>query len=222
MKSYYDIMLSLYGGDIWKNFELNLDLLDLQGWNGTHSSLHLLEKSFDFQIIVDVGVWKGQSTIHLASNLRDKKINGVVLAVDTFLGCPGHWNPKRDPNGPPLYNRKPGGMPDIYERFLNNVYKRQLHNYIIPIPQTSVAAAQILRANKILPTLVHVDAAHEYEEVYRDTTEYLELLQPGGILIGDDYDPAWPGVIKAADEISAAKSIPLKVDGPKFIMRKPF
>jgi len=41
-------------------------------------------------------------------------------------------------------------------------------------------------------------------------------------LIGDDYDPAWPGVIKAADEISAAKSVPLKVDGPKFIMRKPF
>ena len=35
--------------------------------------------------------------------------------------------------------------------------------------------------------VVHLDAAHEYENVLADIRKYWKLLRPGGILLGDDY-----------------------------------
>jgi len=209
----------LYGKNVWDSFPFESELVDLQGWNGEHPSLALLNKSFDFQIIIDVGVWKGQSTIMLAKNLRDNGIPGVVLAVDTFLGSPQTWDWERGDNY--LYHRTPGGMPDIFSRFANNVFDQDLCSIIIPIPQTSVCAAHVLKRLDIRPTLVHVDAAHEYEEASRDMREYFSLLSPGGIMIGDDYHPNWPGVVRAANEFAAEQALPLVINSPKFILQKP-
>lgn len=108
MSSFELISKKLYGKNVWDEFPFESEKVDLQGWNGEHPSLALLNKSFDFQIIVDVGVWKGQSTIMLAKNLRDNGIPGVV----TFLGAPEHWDWERGGNC--LYHRSPGGMPDIF------------------------------------------------------------------------------------------------------------
>jgi hypothetical protein len=44
---------------------------------------------------VDVGVWKGQSAVTLARAMARHVPEGAVIAVDTFLGSPEHWNPGR-------------------------------------------------------------------------------------------------------------------------------
>ena len=118
------------------------------------------------------------------------------------------------------YFDRVNGFPNLYQQFLTNIYNAELTEYVIPLPQTSISAAMILKAAGIAPNVVHVDAAHEYPEVLKDIEAYYELLPTGGCLIGDDYDPTWPGVIQAANEFAAKQVLYLEVESPKFILRK--
>jgi len=149
------LMLEIYGHDIWQGIAPDTVDEQVQGWNGVHPSLSQLPTGFSEQIIIDIGVWKGQSTITLANNLRDNNIDGVVIAVDTFLGSPEHWDSTHG------YFNRLNGMPDIYRTFLSNVAARGLTRFVIPMPQTSTTACAVLKAKNISPTLVHVDAAHD-------------------------------------------------------------
>src|SRR5580658_9987523 len=102
------LMDQIYGHDIWQGFVADSVDGGVQGWNGVHPSLERLPAGFPQQIIVDVGVWKGQSTITLANNLRENDIDGVVIAVDTFLGSPEHWDKEHN------YFDRTNGYPNLY------------------------------------------------------------------------------------------------------------
>ena len=209
------LMQRLYGTDIWTGFEAAPDGTDLQGWNGNHPSLaRLASTKQDAKVVIDVGVWKGQSTISMAKAMKANGIDGVVIAVDTFLGSPEPWSGEHS-----KFQRK-FGFPDIYTTFLTNTVNSGVTDYVIPVAQTSSTAAKIFASLKITASVIHVDAAHEYREVINDLNDYWELLAPGGFLIGDDYDRFWPGVIEAAGEFSARKKRPLMVEGIKFILQK--
>ncbi len=208
------LMSRIYGDNIWDGFVPSEVPADVQGWNGTHFSLSRVLPSKKQQIIVDVGVWKGQSTITLANNLRKNSIDGVVIAVDTFLGSFEHWRQHGR-----LFNRK-NGVPDLYRTFLSNVERAGLCEYVIPMPQTSSTACKILKSFNVRPTIVHVDAAHEYREALMDIEDYWEILDEEGYLIGDDYHQTWPGIVRAAGEFSARVCKPLAIEPPKFIIRK--
>ena len=206
------IIDKLYETDPWEQFVPDATA-ELQGWNGDHPSLARLSATPGLKLVVDVGVWKGQSTIRMARAMRDAGIDGCVIAVDTFLGSPEHW---RDAG---LFKRV-HGMPDLYSIFMSNVWAAGVQDYVVPLPQTSVTAAKILQDAGLSPSLVHVDAAHEYPEVLRDTQEYWAILAPGGYLIGDDYDVSWPGVVQAAGEFSSKVGRPLTIELPKWILQK--
>lgn len=220
-----DLMLKLYGHNIWNDF-IPTDVGSVvQGWNGNHPLLTIVPDSFSQQIIVDIGVWKGQSTINIASSLRDKNINGVVIAVDTFLGSAEHWSyDDRDElvekiDGSGRLDRV-HGMPSLYKVFLSNIFAHKLTDYVIPLPQTSTNACNVLKKFGIAPTLVHVDAAHDYREALADISDYWDIMAENGILIGDDYTEGFPGILKAAGEFSARVSRPLSVFPPKFALVK--
>ena len=153
-------------------------------------------------------------TIEKVIVVRRAGIDGCVIAVDTFLGSPEHWS------GPAALFSRVNGLPDLYQTFLSNVRKAGLTRYIVPMPQTSSTAALILARLQITASIVHVDAAHEYEDVMRDAAAYWALLRPGGYLIGDDYHETWSGVVRAAGEFSAKVKRPLTVDAPKWILQK--
>jgi hypothetical protein len=168
--------------------------------------------------VIDVGVWKGGSTIYLAELLRRDGTAGTVISVDTFLGSLEHWN--RDSG---LFNMIPrrNGMPLLYDQFLSNLVWRGVTGFVVPLPQTSVTAALLLRRLGIQAGLIHIDASHEYDDVLKDSRVYWDLLEPGGYLIGDDYHPYWPEVIRAADDFAREKGVPLSAQDPKWIVRKP-
>ena len=90
---------------------------------------------------------------------------------------------------------------------------------MIPVAQTSFNAAKILARSGVRANVIHVDAAHEYEEVIRDITDYWAILAPGGVLICDDYHERRPGMVKAAGEFSYGTGIPLAIDGPKCFIK---
>ncbi len=207
-------MQRLYRTDVWQGFTpTHADAV--QGWNGDHPSLAKLAAGSATKTVIDVGVWKGQSTITMARAMKKAAIDGVVIAVDTFLGSPEHWD-----SHPDLYERH-HGMPNLYATFLSNVINARLTDYVVPLPQTSTTAVTVLRRAGVLAQVIHVDAAHEYREVINDAQDYWPVLAPGGYLVGDDYHPNWPGVIKAAHEFAALKDLELTVDGPKWWVRKP-
>ena len=212
-----EVTNKLYSVNPWANFVPSYPKKEVHGWNGNHPALKRLAlngaDATGANIIVDVGVWLGSSVINMASELKNNKINGCVIAVDTFLGSPEHWSMEN-------YFDRVNGFPNLYQQFLTNIYNAELTEYVIPLPQTSISAAMILKAAGIAPNVVHVDAAHEYPEVLKDIEAYYELLPTGGCLIGDDYDPTWPGVIQAANEFAAKQVLYLEVESPKFILRK--
>lgn len=211
------LMFDLYGRDIWQEVAAAVPARepDLQGWNGNHPVFsRLLAGRAQPAVLVDVGVWKGQSTITMARALRDNALDGCVIAVDTFLGSPEHWYEEGA-----LY-RRTAGRPDLYERFLGNILGEGLQDYVVPLPQTSAVAAVILEGAGVAAFLVHIDASHAYEDVLRDAAAFWKLVEVGGSLVGDDYDPNWPGVIRAASEFSQAVGRPIEIAYPKWILKK--
>jgi hypothetical protein len=207
------LMQVLYGRDVWSGFKSRRTTRAPEGWNGNHPSLRRLASIPGAKTVIDVGVWKGQSTITMARAMKDARIDGCVIAVDTFLGSPEHWHESN------LYTRT-HAMPDIYQTFMSNVCKCEIQDYIVPMPQTSVAAARILGKLGVRAAVVHIDAAHEYEEVIRDAEEYWKILETGGYLIGDDYHETWPGVVRAATDFAAREHRPLTIESPKWILQK--
>lgn len=210
------ILRQLYELDPWAGYMPSRSAEDfVQGWNGNHNSLSRLAGSTGSKVVLDVGVWKGQSTITLARAMKDAGIDGCVIAIDTFLGSSEHWRSDMS-----LFTRS-YGMPDLYRTFMDNAYHAGVADYVVPMPQTASSAAIILRKCGVTANIAHIDAAHEYREVLRDVEDYWSLLVSGGLLIGDDYVDGWPGVIQAAGEFSARQVLPLTIEPPKWILRKP-
>ncbi len=207
----------LFGKDPYEGFQSTITVPDLQGWNGLHPVLSRAVKDKKPNIIVDVGVWKGQSTITLAKAQSEAIDDGCVIAVDTFLGSPEHWTLSRPEIHQSLAFRH--GRPSFYETFLSNVVLSGFQRKVLPLAQTSENAAHILRRHFIMADIVHIDAAHEYASALRDIEVWWELLRPGGLLIGDDFP--WPGVARAVVHFTDKMNIPFQVEHPKWLIGKP-
>lgn len=225
MNFYQTIYKKIYGDfNIWTDVNCDANKIDLQGWGGDHQIFKQINDKFDKHIFVDVGIWKGQSSINLAKNIKQNNLNAVVISIDTFLGSVEHFDyiegsgQSNYANG--LYKRLPGGRPNLYEIFLNNIMSLNLQNIIIPVAQTSTTAALMLKLNQIYPTFIHIDASHEYRDVKRDINDYYEILSTGGTLICDDYNLEWSGVVKAVNEFCFEKTIPIINSNTKVIINK--
>ena len=79
-----DIIDRLYAGaDPFLNFPDSLYQVDTQGWNSQHPYLSRAIDVARPKIIVEIGVWKGGSTLFMAEHLRRLELDAVVIAVDT-------------------------------------------------------------------------------------------------------------------------------------------
>jgi hypothetical protein len=210
------ILDRLYGYDIWQGFLPNHPRESVvQGWNGNHPAFLRLIDAVPNHIFIDVGSWKGQSTIFVADIMRRRNLDGCVISIDTFLGSFEHWSPGKE-----LFSRN-GGRPDLFNSFMDNVFYYGVADYVVPMPQISTTAAQILSQFGIQAGIVHIDAAQDYKAVLADAEAFWPLIGPGGYLIGDDYHETWPSVMRAADDFAAKVGLSLVVDMPKWILQKP-
>ncbi|HBK05999.1 MAG TPA: class I SAM-dependent methyltransferase [Acetobacteraceae bacterium] len=211
------LMRQIHGANIYAGYMPTFPE-DLQGWNSTHQAFDEIIRGARPSVAIDVGVWKGASTIYLADLMKRYGVDGAVIAVDTFLGSVEHWD--RNSGFAGLIPHR-FGMPLLYEQFLSNVARRGLQDRIVPLPQTTTTAATLLSRIGVRAGLIHIDASHEFEDVLRDARLYWDILLPGGFLVGDDYAPDWPGVVQAADMFAAEKGVPLMKSMPKWIVHKP-
>lgn len=170
---------------------------DRQGWNSDHP---FLADAIDRQrpdVVVEVGVWKGASVLTMARRMREIACDGVVIAVDTWLGSAEHW---LSPGAIPIM----AGRSLLYDVFASNVLIDGLSGHVLPLSLDSASASEVLARLDIRPGVIHIDAAHDYQSVSIDLKRWWRLLKPGGTLIADDYDcPAWPTVTRAVDDFVA-------------------
>ncbi len=152
--------------------------------------------------VVEVGAAKGGSAIVLARELKSRKIDGVVVAVDTFLGGATEW--QADDAFESLGFE--AGHSTLYARFANNILRFGLGNYVLPLTMDSAGAASLLLYLDVHPGVVHLDSGGDYHSITAQLHAWWHVLAPGGILIGGNYHPAtvYPEVKRAFDDFFAA------------------
>ncbi|MGK7893774.1 MAG: class I SAM-dependent methyltransferase [Xenococcus sp. (in: cyanobacteria)] len=218
--SNYDRLISqIYVENPYNGFDFKQYKMDLQGWNGQHKIFAQMISKVNPKIIIEIGVWKGQATVHMAEIATKGDPKAIIISVDTWLGSPEHWNPNR-PDNIFLSLKLKNGYPGIYYQFLANVMWKGLENNIIPLPQTSTNAAIMLKRLGVQADLIHLDAGHDFENVYSDLMNYWDLLAEGGVLIGDDFIHAWPGVKSAVKQFCSERNLKFVADFPKYFIYK--
>lgn len=187
---------SPYGG-----FPADLTPEKVSGWHSDHPVFRELLEEIRPQLYIEVGTWLGASAIHVAEQLQEMGLGTPVLCIDTWLGAREFWD---DIEKNQRYHDLAVnfGYPRIYYQFLANVIHRNQQGRILPLPQTSIIAGRILKDKQVKADMVYIDASHDAGDVYLDLVAYWELLNPGGIIFGDDFDEYWPGVVGDVKDFS--------------------
>ena len=149
--------------------------------------------------IIEVGTWKGNSAFYMADLLRQNGVDFEMVCVDTWLGAKEMWI-KEERSAVP--ERREGlkmqcGYPTLYYQFLANVIKKEYKDCIVPFPNTSTVAFTVLQHLEYQAQFIYIDGSHEATDAHNDITNYWKLLEPGGIMCGDDY--FWDGVHAAVN-----------------------
>jgi len=208
----------LYPESPYAGFDIDAHPDDLQGWNSYSNVFRDMIEAVRPRRIIEVGVWKGTASIHMARVVRELGLRCEIICIDTWLGSPEHL--LRNHSSDRYQSlRLRHGYPQLYFTFLANVIRNEVSDYIVPLPMTSESALVALKRLRLQADIVHVDAAHDYEPALRDLNAYWEVLSERGVLIGDDY-MAIQSVTRAAEEFAASVGRPLCGLFPKFVVAR--
>ena len=158
---------------------------NVEGWMYLEEEVWLYRaaKKVEKGAIVEIGSWKGLSTIWLAKGSQAGH-KAKVYAIDPHIGAEEH---------------KQKGKVWTYDIFLANIKKAEIEDIAIPIVKTSEEANK--KWNKPIG-LLFIDGAHDYELVKLDFELWYPHLIKGGIIAFHDSAPwsGWEGPIKVVQE----------------------
>jgi hypothetical protein len=152
-------------------FNFDRDIKNIKGWlteDEGHLLYNLAKKASSNQVIVEIGSWKGKSTICLGNGSKDGN-HAKVYAIDPHIGSSEH--------------QKMFGHVDTFIEFLHNIKNAGIAKYILPIRKTSEDAASDFN-NPVV--FIFIDGAHEFKFVYQDFTLWFPKVTIGGIIAFHD------------------------------------
>lgn len=141
----------------------------------------------DNSVMVEVGSWMGRSSAYVASLIQESGKNIQFYCIDTWEGSEEHSE---------IIKSLESQGKTLFGEFKNNILECGLQDYIIPIKLESVEASKQFKDESI--DFIHIDAAHDYENVMNDIKAWYPKIKPGGLITGDDY--GWEGVYRAVNE----------------------
>lgn len=213
-------MNKLYGEDIYAKFntyDFNVDVSGGECGNFFVEMFNLVKP----ETVIEVGAWKGKTTIHLAQLIKKQKpATGVIFAIDTWLGSSEHYLQLQNDKTWGINKYIKNGRSYLYEQFLTNVIDSDTNDYIVPIVNTSKVGFEILLSLNVAADIIFIDADHGEEECYKDMCMYWELLKQGGILCGDDFSVGWYTVICAVNRFAKERGIGVRLYNDKWYMVK--
>lgn len=152
---------------------------EIDGWLSDAESelLYKLAKNVSKgQAIVEIGSWKGKSTVWLAKGAEAGQKN-EVYAIDPHRGSRAHLSE---------------GEEDTYPVFLANLSKAGVKDIVIPLVMTSAEAARCWHENI---GLLWIDGSHEYEDVKHDLLLWKQYLSLGSMVALHDCDKPGPACV---------------------------
>lgn len=152
-------------------------------------------------VIVEVGSFLGRSVVVMAK----ANPTAIFYCVDTWLGSPEIQLDKD--------TTVKNGRPNYYERFLTNMIGAGIADRVFPICQTSTSAAVLLKRWGVVADMLYIDGGHNYSECYSDLIHYSYLLSDSGVIVGDDFDMGFYGVVGAAQRFAYESGMRLSVNG---------
>jgi len=191
----------------WRDFFLadpyegaNVVEEDLQGWGSDDAMFEQVIAKVLPKTIIEVGSWKGRSAVNIVNTCLRHGLSPSLVCVDTWLGSIENYSRHTDANRR-LHQalRFQSGYPRLHELFMSNIIRKQLTQYVVPLPLPSSVAARLLTEKHVQADMIYIDGSHDYHDCATDLRDYWPLLRDGGILFGDDY-AVWPGVTRAVDE----------------------
>lgn len=174
----------------------------------------LSTKSIDFvfsqfsgtpNVFLEIGTHWGFSAVQVAKKIQRDRIDSFVLCVDTWLGDTPAWMD-------PLFRlgyAKRNGMTNMFEEFRGNIYGHSVQSNVVPLRLPSLIAARVLSRVGFKADIIYVDASHDFFDVYADLIAYDNIVSPGGIMFGDDYQIL--SVKKAVDRFVKERGLSLFV-----------
>ncbi len=143
------------------------------GWLSEKEGVFLYEaaKKISAELaIVEIGSWKGRSTVCLGLGSRDGG-KAKVYAIDPHTGSSEH--------------KKMFGTVDTFQEFLSNIKVAEVESAIVPIRDYSENVAK--EFNKPIG-LLFIDGAHEYKYASQDFELWFPNVTDGGLIAFHD---AW-------------------------------
>lgn len=149
---------------------------------------------------VECGVYRGGSAALLAFALRSSHAARRLWLFDSFRGLP-RPTPADGPHAPRLEGQIVGDEQGV-RRLLQKVSAPEDRVHILPgWFQETLPQARIERV-----ALLHLDADW-YESIRLCLEHFYDLLEPGAVVILDDYFSTWPGCRAAFEEFTRARSL---------------
>ena len=121
--------------------------------------------------IVEIGCWEGKSTSHIANACYPE----IVICNDNWIGSPEDLNVTR------LAKER-----DVYSQFLINMDTLTKGNYSVEKKD----CFEFLQNFNEPIKFIHIDAMHDYKNVFDTIQIVLPKMVKGGILCGDDFNNA--------------------------------
>ncbi len=131
--------------------------------------------------ILEIGSWKGKSTICLALGLKNSNSREKVHAVDWHKGSKEH------------------GSVSTEKEFKKNVKNAGVSDFVTPIIMKSEDAAKVWSKKKAPIRLLWIDGSHEYEDVKKDFVLWNKYVIEGGVVAFHDTF-FWSGPKRVVDE----------------------
>ena len=164
------------------------------GWNGIPKTVLERINILSPKIIVEVGSFLGHSAIIMGEHIKCNRKDFLILCIDTWLGSAEHWR-KDQCNMLNLFDFYGNGTSVLYDQFLKNILSKELNEYVLPLPCTSLTGAELLAHHKIEADVIYIDGDHTESQAYMDIKTYYPLLKDNGLMFGDDFP--WESVRKA-------------------------
>jgi predicted O-methyltransferase YrrM len=159
----------------------------VEGWLGTREAWALRQAVATVPgsgavRVVEIGSWKGRSTIALASGAAARPGGGVVYAIDPHRGGVPH---------------RITGEPDSYEAFLHNLERAGVRDVVEPLRATSREARPSVADDSV--DVLFIDGSHRYDDVLDDLDAWRPALRVGAHVAMHDA-VRHPGVAAALRE----------------------
>ena len=129
--------------------------------------------------MIEIGSYAGESTELFSKYFKH------VTSIDPFIN-------DYDPNDITCNYMD---LDKVYNVFKNRI---SMLSNVSHIKKTSDDA--IFDLNEKID-FIYIDGMHTYDQIKKDITNYLPLLNSSGFISGHDYHPVWGGIVKGVEEL---------------------